>query len=337
VPIERRPRNPVTRGRTVPNATTYRVRDGDSWVAVAARFQIDPKALIHANFETGVPAEVNWYLHHYVGCNRTTRDGRNWRFSGSASPGIIQIPPTTYDFPEDTIVGARPPRFFTVTTRPEDWVAPADGPAGSYAGFDVVTWAPWKHTNLSIGGVRVQTRTEWAAGDPIWANEVVYYNTAYSLASIYSTIVIHHTNNSDSIRTNEQREQGRKFAAIGYHFFIDKQGTVFEGRPLEVMGSHAGTGLTAGPLSDPDWGAVGIVLQGDYHHADDRLYSEDPPAAQLNKLKELLIALRSQLSGIRTLLMHKEVSRGGPATVCPGDALYGPIEALRKELGFGGP
>lgn len=52
------------------------------------------------------------------------------------------------------------------------------------------------------------------------------------------------------------------YAALGYHFFINADGSVYEGRPLEIMGSHAGRGKQAGALNDPDWGSVGIVLQG---------------------------------------------------------------------------
>lgn len=333
MPIERRPRNPVPRNRVVENATPYRVRDGDSWSSLAARFGITERALIQANFETSDAAEVNWYLHHYVGCNRPTRDHNNWMFSSSASPGIIQIPPVHYDMPEETITGTLPPRFFTMTTRPEDWAPPPGLPDGGAAARSVVTRAPWMQTNLSIGTVHIQTRREWGAAEPIWANEVTYYNTnSWSLNEIYRTIVIHHTNNDSSISTNEQREQGRGFAAIGYHFFIDQQGNILQGRPLEVMGSHAGTGATSGPLADPDWGAVGIVLQGDYHHADDLFLHSNVPAVQLQRLRELITALRSRFSAISTLLMHREVVRGGTATVCPGDSLVGPISDMRRDL-----
>ena len=57
---------------------------------------------------------------------------------------------------------------------------------------------------------------------------------------ILKAIIIHHTANNADITTNEKREKGRGFAALGYHFYIDQQGTIFEGRPLEIMGSNAG-------------------------------------------------------------------------------------------------
>ena len=113
-----------------------------------------------------------------------------------------------------------------------------------------------------------------------------------SLATILERIIVHHTNNSSSIQSNESKQQSRGYAALGYHFFIDGGGRVYEGRPLEVMGSHAGVGRSSGPLNDPDWGSIGIVLQGDYHHADDWLWHSVAPQTQLDTLSSLIVALR---------------------------------------------
>jgi len=44
------------------------------------------------NFQTTDTAEVNWYLHYYVGCNQPSHDGYNWKFHSSAKPGIIYVP-----------------------------------------------------------------------------------------------------------------------------------------------------------------------------------------------------------------------------------------------------
>jgi hypothetical protein len=115
---------------------------------------------------------------------------------------------------------------------------------------------------------------------------------------------------------------------------IDDGGEVFEGRPLEVMGSHAGEGLSQGPLNDPDWGAVGIAMQGDHHYADDWFFHSKAPVAQLNSLTRLVHAL-TRAYGIHKLLMHREVKRAGPPTVCPGDHLVPKIKALRTELKLG--
>ncbi|MEO5859980.1 MAG: LysM peptidoglycan-binding domain-containing protein [Pyrinomonadaceae bacterium] len=84
----------------LPNSTSYRVKDGDNWQTIAAKAGVTPSDLIKFNFRTVVPEEVNWYLREYVGCNVKTPDGRNWRFSSSANPGILYIPNSAVRMPE---------------------------------------------------------------------------------------------------------------------------------------------------------------------------------------------------------------------------------------------
>lgn len=92
MPIEKEPVAKVPKNYVPPNSKQYRVKDRDSWVTIANANGIDVWELIEANFKTRVPAEVNWYLRNYVGCNVPTPDGKNWTFSSSANPGIIHIP-----------------------------------------------------------------------------------------------------------------------------------------------------------------------------------------------------------------------------------------------------
>jgi N-acetyl-anhydromuramyl-L-alanine amidase AmpD len=206
---------------------------------------------------------------------------------------------------------------------------------------DVVTIKPWQHGNFSINGVAIKGRKQWSASEPAWKNEVVYYNTKHTpLSRTFKTIIIHHTDNSDSIKTVENSAKGKGYAAIGYHFFIDKKGVVYEGRPLEIMGSHAGVGSQPGVLFDPDWASIGVVVQGDYHHKDDRapfnLFSEDVPKKQLQSLEKLIVALKKTYP-IQRLLMHREVERKGKSTVCPGDHMVPHIKKIRQKLGISGP
>src|SRR5215467_14072099 len=74
----------------------YRPKDKpvqEDWYSVARKFGVDVQELIFFNFMTHKPDEVNWYLHHYVGCDKVSPSGNNWMFSNSARPGIIYIPP----------------------------------------------------------------------------------------------------------------------------------------------------------------------------------------------------------------------------------------------------
>ncbi|VAW69851.1 hypothetical protein MNBD_GAMMA09-2500 [hydrothermal vent metagenome] len=217
-------------------------------------------------------------------------------------------------------------KFFKVRQHPDVWANNRKICSG------VVNMTPWHHASLNYGNVNIKVRKAWNAPEPIWRNEVIYYNTVVlSLVSILNKIVIHHTNNSKSILYNEKKQQSRGYAALGYHFFIDQKGTVYEGRPLEVMGSHAGTGVSSGPLNDPDWGAIGIVLQGDFHHKDDWFSSTNATNNQLIILEKLIVQLKCKYC-INQLLMHREVIRSGKPTVCPGDHLVPIIQKLRMKL-----
>jgi hypothetical protein len=90
--IETAPRNPLPPNFHPENATSYRVRDGDTWNSVAQRAGVGAGELIYFNFHTHTPGEVNWYLRRVVGCRRTTADGNNYIFSSDATPGTIFVP-----------------------------------------------------------------------------------------------------------------------------------------------------------------------------------------------------------------------------------------------------
>jgi len=96
MPVEKAPSSPLP-ATFVPPApwTRYHVNDGDDWDSVARNNGIAVRDLIYFNFHTNNPDEVNWYLRRNIGCNKATRDGKNWMFSRSANPGIIYIPPKT--------------------------------------------------------------------------------------------------------------------------------------------------------------------------------------------------------------------------------------------------
>lgn len=87
---ERPPLRPLPAGPRP--GTPHRVSDREDWASVAQRYGVSVRELIANNCGLNVtPQEINWYLHMRVGCN-FSRDGRNWSFSGSASPGILYIP-----------------------------------------------------------------------------------------------------------------------------------------------------------------------------------------------------------------------------------------------------
>jgi hypothetical protein len=77
----------------------YAVRSGDSWASIAQSVGLDPWRLIEFNFPyivTVTPfdekcCQVNWLMRTHVGCT-TSRDGTNYSFDSSDSPGWIYLP-----------------------------------------------------------------------------------------------------------------------------------------------------------------------------------------------------------------------------------------------------
>ena len=91
---ERRPIKPAAFPPRSGPSKPHQVKDGETWESVARQYNIPVDRLIAWNFNTRDPGEINWYLREYVGCTLPTADGKNWRFSSSASPGKIYIPQT---------------------------------------------------------------------------------------------------------------------------------------------------------------------------------------------------------------------------------------------------
>lgn len=78
-------------------AKQQKVKTGDSWFTLASQHsRSDPWDIIEFNFRTRDPREVNWYLEYYVGCTKSS-DGKNYSFDSSDSPGVVYIPPTSWN------------------------------------------------------------------------------------------------------------------------------------------------------------------------------------------------------------------------------------------------
>jgi hypothetical protein len=86
------------------NSVQYPVSSKDSWDVLALRPDVQNAGMSSSdlcffNFKTRHPAEINWYLHHKVGCRHVTRDGLNYMFSDAdkhskncPSPGFVYLP-----------------------------------------------------------------------------------------------------------------------------------------------------------------------------------------------------------------------------------------------------
>lgn len=106
---------------------------------------------------------------------------------------------------------------------------------------------------------------------------------------------------------------------VGYHYMIDWEGRILEGRPLDRLGAH---------VERHNMGSVGIVLMGDFS-------KQKPTEPQLASLKALLRWLSWELKlSPKHIAGHHHLK----FTACPGkflnDPWYpkSPLQAIQTEL-----
>jgi hypothetical protein len=123
-------------------------------------------------------------------------------------------------------------------------------------------------------------------------------------------------------RIQQFHQDGRGWADIGYHFLVDREGRVVEGRPLDFQGAHA--------FGDNNIGNIGICLLGNFAADTERGGSyavvQSVPAAQLAGLEELVETLRSHYGIARGEVHGHSEMRG---TECPGPFLMGWVKRYR--------
>lgn len=111
-------------------------------------------------------------------------------------------------------------------------------------------------------------------------------------------IIVHHAESAKcTVEDIHKWHIENGWAGIGYNFFIRKDGTTYQGRPIDVVGVH-----TVGYNET----SVGVCLEGNYD-------MEYIPTVQADALVELLIDLQKQYHGAR-VTKHGTVN----ATKCPG-------------------
>lgn len=147
---------------------------------------------------------------------------------------------------------------------------------------------------------------------------VLYYPSDLRLA--LNTIVVHHTafSHAGPVEIQEMHMDRRGFADVAYHFLIDPDWVIYEGRNLRIRGAH---------VQGFNTGSVGIVLIGNFN-------VEEPTRAQIDSLAGLVDYLRYTYE-IRYLAGHKDYPDQSPdGTECPGDHLYPLLPDLARELGM---
>ena len=130
-------------------------------------------------------------------------------------------------------------------------------------------------------------------------------------SKVLEYIVIHHTASTRDMTVQEIHQlhlnQGENWKGIGYHFYIDKQGVIWRGRPEEMSGSHA---------LDYNSVSIGICLSGNFE-------IEQPTDNQLKSLSELLQHLKQKYGNVQ-VVGHRDLN----ATACPGKNLYSKLGSV---------
>lgn len=105
---------------------------------------------------------------------------------------------------------------------------------------------------------------------------------------------------------------------IGYHYIIDFNGRVWEGRSVKYQGAHAGN-------SGANKGNIGIVLMGNFE-------IQSPSAAQVSQLRALTDYIMSKYSiPPSQIFTHCEIKAmyGLGTTDCPGRYLQTKVDEMR--------
>ena len=140
-----------------------------------------------------------------------------------------------------------------------------------------------------------------------------------SLRDSYQTLIVHHSSfyEADGLATLREvqrlHREERMWADIGYHFLIDIDGTIYEGRELAARGVHTGGYNT---------GSVGVCLLGDFRFVA-------PAAAQWEGTVSLGRWLVAELA-VSHLAGHRQFNA---STECPGAALSARLPEMAALLG----
>jgi N-acetyl-anhydromuramyl-L-alanine amidase AmpD len=174
-------------------------------------------------------------------------------------------------------------------------------------------------------GFRIISRKEWNANNPLDTSGVYYYKD--DLKVVLKYIVIHHSGFRENIgvKNIQSYQQSCGYNDIAYHFIIDRYGKIYEGRKINTLGAHAGETAEANNMAqrfskhidkhltatslpepyklDPDYGAIGICLEGNFE-------IERPTRCQLSNLKQLVLYLMQKYNIEKdNIMLHKEVRK----------------------------
>lgn len=118
-----------------------------------------------------------------------------------------------------------------------------------------------------------------------------------------------------SVHITNKDSNGENWADIGYHYIIDPQGRIWEGRPVRYQGAH---------VKQNNEHNLGIMVLGNF---DEQRPTSEAVAALDRFLADRMHAYRVPVNRIYT---HQEIN----ATACPGTNLQSYMVATRSGRGY---
>jgi hypothetical protein len=156
-------------------------------------------------------------------------------------------------------------------------------------------------------------------GQASTSNPNGWYLYPGNLADAYHTVAVHHSflkvGDTDSTMAEIQAYHfSRGWADIAYHFGVDKNGVIYEGRAIAARGAS---------VAGFNTGLIGVVGIGDFENTA-------PPLAMLEAMQTLIFWLRDAY-GLSHIVGHRDFNTD---TLCPGRYLYPHIDTIAANTGL---
>lgn len=114
-----------------------------------------------------------------------------------------------------------------------------------------------------------------------------------------TVIVLHHAAGNGSVgQIHDYHRNEKGWSGIGYHFYVRKDGSVWQGRPTDTVGAHT---VNYNSVS------IGVCFEGNFEN-------EEMPTEQRRAGAELVRYIRGQYPSIERVVRHGDLR----ATSCPG-------------------
>ena|GEM_PF-3502154 len=112
-------------------------------------------------------------------------------------------------------------------------------------------------------------------------------------------IILHHAAGNTSVTAIHNQHRRQDWGGIGYHYLVDKDGTIYTGRPENTVGAHA---------TNNNQDSIGICFNGNFE-------TETMSSRQREAGKQLIAHLRSKYGiAVANVIPHRNVT----PTACPG-------------------